>query len=335
MNGLYLMPVESPKDNATLFAAEGYSGVLISVGMGTINPKKDEFDFSPIDDILSQVTNPAWGIGLAIAAGQQAPDWLKNDASLPSVSVSVNDKPKGPASQQTLPLQWSSQYVAYCLKVMEQLAAHLGSTGWLSRVRNVRHNMLSSLDCEGGVRWCDSNGPNMANAAAYLAQHFDFGAVEATWMDYTDALMAEFPEATIIQSWLTPKVVMPWIADGAVSNKDTSTANVNALMAAAGEAFGENIMFLDTALSTVPPDDTFINTTATGSLLGFQLNVWGGSKHGTMTGPHTDPTPGTAEGYIACVQNGIKYGAKYIESHGIDGLLYPTAVKQAAMLLQE
>ena len=334
MRGLYVLNTNTNR-NPEIFATIGLAGVVITnLGWGDCEPEQGKYDWTALDAAFAQVAaQPALKVSLDLSAGMRAPGWVKSLPGVPTVTVDINTRPHGAASSTTLPCAWSAPYVAAYTAFLEAAHAHLAATTMLPKVTAIRNGLFAGLDSEMEILWTDAAGPVTANAQAWAAAGFRPGVVVAANIAFIGTLQAMWPGVTVIQSCMAPKIMFPWVDEnGNVLADDNSTGNFAAMVAAAGDAYGMGVMFLDTSLSTCPPDAAFTDAVPqAGCLVGFQTNAWGGSQ-GAMGGTHRDPTPGSAETLQETIENGATW-AGYIEVHAADVLNWPAAIAGAAATL--
>ena len=334
LSGIFVMNTNTHQ-NPEIFATPGLTGVLISLGWSDLVGPTGVIDWEPLDTAINQVPSNLQ-ISLAIAAGLQAPnDYLKTIPGMPTIPLTINAKVHGPAVDLVLPVPFAPQFVFAYMSFIQEVYSHLVSTKQIDRVVAIRDALYSSRDSEMQIMWTDSAGPLPSNALAWAKAGFRPSTANEVWTSYTQFLLNNFSHTTAIQALLTPNAIYPWVDNnGNVLIKNNSTETIEALIANAGSLFGNRICFMDTALSTVPVNSLFTGIAKTGAMFVAQTNAWGGPK-GAMTGPHTNPIPGTQEGFESIFKNMQSFGIKYAEVHGSDVELWGKSIVNCAAILAE
>ena len=129
---------------STAFALPGVDGVALVIGWNAIEPAMGQYQWSTLDQWISQIAALGKKIDLVVPAGDSTPPWLFQAAPAGagakplSFTISSHSGATGGCQALTFAAPWDPGFLTQWDSLLSALAAYLESTGTYDAVTLVR-----------------------------------------------------------------------------------------------------------------------------------------------------------------------------------------------------
>jgi hypothetical protein len=179
---------------ATIYSTPYIDGIVINALWNQIEPSAGVYDWSVVDQEITQAVANKKKIAVDVTAGAYAPSWLyESPYNVPHDTFlwGNHDGVNGPCTPYVLPAPWSPQYEQAYAAMMTAFAQHLQSIpGAYAATTRVRLTGINTLTDELHLAFCSSsNGLALWQALGYTpdkllaAAEVLMGAVNAAFPD--------------------------------------------------------------------------------------------------------------------------------------------------------
>jgi uncharacterized protein (TIGR03437 family) len=323
------------------FGIPGVDGVAIVIGWDAIEPAKGQFQWTLLDQWITQAATLGKKIDLVVPSGSATPTWLFDP---PPAGAGVTELPFmiSPHNGQTavcdpdnIAAPWDPTYLAQWDSMLAALAAHLKSIGRYNDITLVRLTGINRTTEEIRLpaETAQSTGqPCVSDAIATWTQAgYQASLVAQAWNSILASYQKSFPDKVFSVSLIPSASAFPAINNSGYPNL-TQT-----LMSAAAQKFpGHLVVQFDFLMPGEAASAEVIGDAQNlGTMAAFQTNEYLGGQGAACSEPVTNPTPCTATTFLELLNTGIyplgtanPLRAQYIEVFHDNAATFPADVLQ-------
>ncbi len=331
------------------FSIPGVDGVAVVIGWNAIEPAMGQYQWTILDQWISQVSALGKKIDLVVPTGSATPAWLFQPppsgagAKELDFTISPHSGATGVCDPDNIAPPWDPAYLTQFDSMLAALSAHLKSAGTYNAItllrltginRTTEETRLPRESAQSTGLACVSDATSMWLQAGYKPS-----LVVQSWTSILNSFQRSFPDKPFSVSLIPTSGAFPAIAEnGTVVPVATETDLTTTLMTAASQKFPGRLViqydFLmpgEAASSDVTNDAQTLNAMAA-----FQTNEYLGGQGAACSEPVTNPTPCTSATYLQLLDTGIyplgrsnPLRAQYIEVFHDNAAAFPADILQA------
>jgi len=331
----------------------GVNGIVLVIGWNAIEPSIGQFEWTTLDQWMSQAISAGLKVNLTIVAGSDTPSWLFQPApdgagAVPlAFSISPHSGATGVCDQETIAAPWDQAFLGQWDSMLAALAAHLKSMNAYDAVTLLRLTGINRTTDELRLpaETPESTGlPCVSNAISiWLQAQYRPSLLLQGWDSITTSFQKSFPDK-LFSVAIIPQNPFPRIDEnGMIIQGQVPDENLPLLMLASQKFPGKLVVQFNFLMPGEPASPAVVGYAQTlGTLAAFQTNNYFGStgQGAACSEPVTDPTPCTDQTYIEMLQTGIyplgqsnSLRAQYIEIFPANANAFPDDVQQAHLEL--
>ncbi len=296
----------------------GMDGIVLVIAWSAIEPSMGQYQWTTLDSWLQQATAAGKKIDLTVTAGSATPAWLFDPApggagAKPiAFTVSPHSGATGVCDSETLAAPWDPAFLAQWDAMLSALSAHLKSAGAYGAVTLLRLTGINRTTDElrlpaetpqsTGLA-CVSNSLTIWQQAGYKPS-----LLLSAWDSITSSFGKSFPDKSFSVA-IIPQNAFPAIAEDGTIIKGTVPDENAPLMTLASHKFpGRVVVQFNFLMPGEAASPTVVQYAQTlGTMAAFQTNEYLGStgQGAACSEPVTNPTPCTADTFLALLQTGI------------------------------
>ena len=296
----------------------GMDGIAIVIAWSAIEPAMGQYQWTLLDSWLSSAITAGKKIDLVVMAGASTPSWLFDPqpsgggAHPLNFTISPHSGATGQCDAETIAAPWDSAFLTQWDAMLVALSAHLKSSGAYGAVALLRITGINRTTDElrlpaetaqtTGLS-CVSNAITTWQSAGYKPSLLLQG-----WDAITSSFKKSFPDKALSIA-IIPSNAFPAIAEDGSAIKGTPPDANAPLLALAGQKFpGRVVVQFNFLMPGEAASPAVISSAQTyGTLPAFQTNEYLGStgQGAACSEPVTNPTPCTAQTFLALLQTGI------------------------------
>ncbi len=296
----------------------GMDGIVIVISWSAIEPSMGQYQWTLLDSWLQQAMTSGKKIDLVVMSGSGTPSWLFDPqpsgagAHPINFTISPHSGATGQCDSETIAAPWDTAFLTQWDAMLVALAAHLKSIGAYQAVallritginRTTDELRLPAETAQSTGLSCVSNAITTWQSAGYKPSLLLQG-----WDAITTSFKKSFPDKALSIA-IIPSNAFPAIAEDGSQIKGTPPDANAPLLALASQKFPGRVVvqfnFLMPGEAAAP---AVISSAQTyGTLPAFQTNEYLGStgQGAACSEPVTNPTPCTAQTFLALLQTGI------------------------------
>ena len=296
----------------------GMDGIAIVIAWSAIEPSMGQYQWTLLDSWLQSAMTAGKKIDLIVTAGASTPSWLFDPqpsgggAHPLNFTISPHSGATGQCDAETIAAPWDAAFLTQWDAMLVALSAHLKSTGAYGAVALLRITGINRTTDElrlpaetaqtTGLS-CVSNAITTWQSAGYKPSLLLQG-----WDAITSSFKKSFPDKALSIA-IIPNNAFPAIAEDGSAIKGTPPDANAPLLALAGQKFpGRVVVQFNFLMPGEAASPAVISSAQTyGTLPAFQTNEYLGptGQGAACSEPVTNPTPCTAQTFLALLQTGI------------------------------
>jgi hypothetical protein len=315
-----LSKLATPTQNAVRSAlgVPGMDGIALVISWSAIEPAMGQYQWTTLDSWLQSAMTAAKKINLIVTGGSGTPSWLFDPqpsgggAHPINFTISPHSGATGQCDSETIAAPWDTAFLTQWDAMLVALSAHLKSTGAYGAVallritginRTTDELRLPAETAQSTGLSCVSNALTTWQAAGYKPSLLLQG-----WDAITSSFKKSFPDKALSIA-IIPSNAFPAIAeDGSLIKGTPPDANAPLLALASQKFPGRLVVQFNFLMPGEAAAPSVISAAQTyGTLPAFQTNEYLGSTGAgaACSEPVTNPTPCTAQTFLALLQTGI------------------------------
>lgn len=325
----------------------GMDGIALVIGWSEIEPSMGQFQWTLLDQWLTTANGKK--IDLIVTAGNDTPSWLFDPppggggAKALNFTISPHSGATGQCQSLTMAAPWDAAFLARWDVMLAALAAHLKA--------NHAYDSITLLRLTGINRTTDefrlpaetpqSTGLPCVTDAIALWQSAGYkpSLLLQAWGAIMTSFQKSFPDKAFSIA-IIPTNPFPAIGEDGAKIKGTVPDQNAPLLSLASQRFpGRLVVQFNFLMPGEPASSAVIQAAQTlGTMAAFQTNEYLGStgQGAACSEPVTNPTPCTAQTFLAMLQTGIyplgtgnPLRAQYIEIFQSNANAFPADVLEA------
>lgn len=331
------------------FSIPGVDGVALVIGWNAIEPAMGQYQWTLLDQWISQVSALGKKIDLVVPSGSATPAWLFQPppsgagAKELDFTISPHSGATGVCDTDTIAPPWDTAYLTQFDSMLAALSAHLKSAGTYNAItllrltginRTTEETRLPRESAQTTGLACVSDATTMWQQAGYKPS-----LVVQGWTSILNSFQKSFPDKPFSVSLIPTSGAFPAIAEnGTVVPVTSETDLTTTLMTTASQKFpGRLVIQYDFLMPGEAADSDVTNDAQTlNAMAAFQTNEYLGGQGAACSEPVTNPTPCTAATYLQLLETGIyplgqsnPLRAQYIEVFHDNAAAFPADILQA------
>jgi hypothetical protein len=327
----------------------GVDGLVLVIGWSALEPSMGQYQWSLLDQWMSQAATSGKKVDLTITAGSDTPAWLFDPppggaGAFPLLfAISPHSGATGVCDSETIARPWDPAFLAHWDLLLAAVSAHLKAAGTYSDVTLLRLTGINRTTDELRLpaETPQSTGLLCVSDAVSIWQQAGYkpSLLLQAWDQITGSFKKSFPGKPFSVA-IIPQNAFPAIAeDGSLIKGTPPDANQPLLLLASQKLPGHLIVQFNFLMPGEAAAPAVVQAAQTlGTLAAFQTNEYLGStgQGAACSEPVTNPTPCTVNTYLALLQTGIyplgqsnALRAQYIEVFPSNANAFPADILQA------
>jgi glycosyl hydrolase family 42 (putative beta-galactosidase) len=333
----------------TSLGIPGMDGIVIVIGWSAIEPSPDQYQWVTLDSWIHQANSLGKKIDLIVTAGSDMPSWLFDAAPAGAgakplqFTISPHAGATGLCQPEIIAAPWDPAFLSRWDSMLSALSAHLKAIGAYDSITLLRITGINRTTDELRLPAETAQSTGLACVSDSLTTWQNAGYKPSRLVQAWDAITSSFQKSFPDKSFsiaIIPVNAFPAIGeDGAVIKGSPPDQNTS-LISLAGRKFPGRLVvqfnFLMPGEAASPAVIGFAQTF--GTMAAFQTNEYFGTtgQGAACSEPVTNPTPCTAETFMALMKTGIypqgvsgPLRAQYIEVFHANATAFPGDILQA------
>lgn len=315
-----LSKLATPTQNAVRSALgiPGMDGIALVISWSAIEPSLGVYQWTTLDPWLQSAMAAGKKIDLIVTSGSGIPSWLFDPqpsgggAHPLSFTISPHSGATGRCDSETIAAPWDSAFLTQWDAMLVALAAHLKSIGAYGSVALLRITGINRTTDELRLpaETAQSTGLSCVSNAITTWQNAGYkpSLLLQGWDAITSSFKKSFPDKALSIAIIPNNAFPPIAEDGSQIKGTPPDANAPLLALAAQKFPGRVVVQFNFLMPGEAASSAVISSAQTyGTLPAFQTNEYLGSTGGgaACSEPVTNPTPCTAQTFLALLQTGI------------------------------
>ncbi len=333
------------------FSIPGVDGVAVVIGWNSIEPSIGQYQFSVLDQWISQVAALGKKIDLVIPAGSSTPAWLFQDAPAGagakqlSFTVSPHGGQTGVCDTDSIPAPWDPAFLAQWDAMLAAVSTHLKSVGTYGAISLVRLTGINRTTEELRLPAETAQSTGLACVSNAITTWQQAGYRPSLLLQGWNAVLASFeksfPDKPFSVS-IIPNNAFPGIAeDGSAITGQIGDENQPLLVVANQQLPGRLVVQFDFLMPGVPAATQVTDAAQNlGTMAGFQTNEYLGLQGAGCSEPVTSSIPCTRATFLTLLDTGIfplgqsnPLRSQYIEVFHENAIALPSDILSAHLQL--
>ncbi|HEX7137880.1 MAG TPA: beta-galactosidase [Vicinamibacterales bacterium] len=315
-----LSKLATPTANAvrSSLGIAGMDGIALVISWSAIEPSMGQYQWTTLDPWLQQAATAGKKIDLIVTGGSGTPSWLFDPqpsgggAHSINFTISPHSGATGQCDAETIAAPWDTAFLTQWDAMLVALAAHLKSIGAYGSIALLRITGINRTTDELRLpaETAQSTGLSCVSNAITKWQNAGYkpSLLLQGWDAITSSFKKSFPDKTLSIA-IIPSNAFPAIAEDGSQIKGTPPDANAPLLALAAQKFpGRLVVQFNFLMPGEAASSEVIGSAQTyGTLPAFQTNEYLGStgQGAACSEPVTNPTPCTAQTFLALLQTGI------------------------------
>jgi hypothetical protein len=296
----------------------GVDGLVLVISWSAIEPSMGQYQWSTLDQWVQQSIAAGKKIDLTITAGSDTPSWLfqaapgGGGAQPLTFTISPHSGATGVCDSETIARPWDAAFLSQWDAMLVALSAHLKAIGAYGLINLLRLTGINRTTDELRVPAETAQSTGLACVSDAVTEWRQAGFKPSLLLQAWDALTSSFQKSFPDKSFsvaIIPQNAFPPIAeDGSVIKGTVPDQNAALLSLASGKFAGRLVVQFNFLMPGEGASPVVIQSAQTlGTMAAFQTNNYFGStgQGAACSEPVTNPTPCTAQTFLALLQTGI------------------------------
>ena len=311
-----LSKISKPTANAVTssLGIPGMDGVALVIGWSAIEPSMGQFQWTTLDQWLTQAMTSGKKIELIVTAGEDTPQWLYDTGGAHPLSftISPHSGATGQCQPVTLAAPWDAAFLTQWDAMLVALAAHLKAIGAYNAITLLRLTGINRTTDELRLPAETAQSTGLACVTDAIATWQQAGYRPSLllqgWDAITSSFQKSFPDKAFSVAIISVNAFPPIAEDGSV-NKQLVNNQAAPLLAHANQKFGGRLVVQYNFLMPGEAVNSEVIDSAhtLGTMVAFQTNEYLGQSGGgaACSEPVTNPTPCTLQTFMSLLETGI------------------------------
>jgi hypothetical protein len=321
--GIYaVQEVDMPQDIAIL-ENPSIDGIYLRVRWSTIESSKGIYDWSLIDSEIDRAIKYGKKVQIALMAGAYTPSWVEQKG-VPFLDFKIIPHAgEGYAHWTHLPIVWDSKFVQYYIKLIKVFAAHLKADSIkYNAVSLIKFSGINQETAETRLPYQDPtyiNGTDTASNCVQIwqANGYTQQKIVDAWDKIAGVFNSQFPDKALGMAIIPDPRGFPSIDEfGNIVLADS--CYTTKILVDKSQGCDRAVILFNAITDDPNSADILKYVTAQGGMIAYQEKLNYSPKSDTWV--------------EALIQNGLNYGAEFIELFNETIITYPRGVTRGRAL---
>ncbi len=329
------------------FNLPGVDGVAIVIGWNAIEPAMGQYQWTVLDQWISQVAALGKKIDLVVPAGSSTPNWLFQPAPAGagatelSFTVSPHAGETGVCDPDNIAAPWDPAFLSQWDSMLAALSGHLKAQGTYNAITLVRLTGINRTTEELRLPAETAQSTNLLCVSDSIATWLQAGYRPSLLLQGWNAVLASFTKSFPDKSFavsIIPNDAFPGIAeDGSVITGHIGDEDEPLITSASQLLPGRLVVQFDFLMPGEPVSTVVTNAAQNlGTMAAFQTNEYLGPQGAGCSEPISTTIPCTDATYITMLNLGVfplglnnSLRSQYIEVFHANAAAFPDDILQA------